>query len=169
MAMKFYAKEVSVKKVQQDAENLFRNGFYCSEALMSSIRDNFQLDCPEEVIAMASGMPVGVGKSGCICGALNGGVMALGCFFGRTKPKAGDPVSDKNIALAHELHDWFKGATGKNATCCRILTREFDKSKGEHKEQCIHYTGMVAAKVAEMIIREYGLKNIDEEKGGVAC
>ncbi len=163
MAMKFDAKEISVKKVQKDAEDLFRGGFYCSEALMCAIRDNFQLDCSDEVIAMASGMPVGIGKSGCICGALNGGVMALGCFFGRTRPMVGDPQSDKNIAVAHELHDWFKTATGKNATCCRILTREFDKSKGEHKEQCIYYTGIVAAKVAEIVIREFGLKNVDEE------
>ena len=34
-------------------------------------------------------------------------------------------------------------------------------SKGEHKEQCIGYTGMCAGKVAEMIIRELGLENLD--------
>ncbi len=33
---------------------------------------------------------------------------------------------------------------------------------GEHKEQCIRFTGLVAGKVAEMIIQEKGLTNIDE-------
>ena len=160
MSMEFKAKEVSPKKVQKEAEELFRGGFFCSEAVMSAIRSNFDLQCPEEVIAMASGMPVGIGKSGCICGALNGGVMALGCFFGRTKQ--GDPKVNKNIEVAHELHDWFKVASGKNATCCRILTKEFDKGKGEHKEQCIRYTGLVAGKVAEIIVREFDLKNLDD-------
>lgn len=156
--------EISPRKVQKDAEDNFRNGFFCCEALMQAIRDNFELDVPKEVIAMSSGMAVGVGGSGCICGALNGGVMALGMFFGRTEPKGPkDPVVVKCKELTHELHDWFKANNGKNAICCRILTKEFDMGKGEHKEQCIRFTGLVAWKVAEIIIRELGLVNLDEQ------
>ncbi len=152
--------EVSVSKIGKDAENLFRGGFFCSEALMSSIRSNFELDVPEEVIAMASGFPVGIGRSKCLCGAVSGGVMALGLFFGRTVQ--GDPKVEKNLSVAKELHDYFKEASGKNSLCCRVLTKEFDMSKGEHKEQCIRYTGMVARKVAEIIIRELSLTNLDD-------
>ena len=152
--------EVSVKKIGKDAEELFRGGFFCSEALVSSIRSNFELDIPEEVIAMASGFPVGIGRSKCLCGAVSGGVMALGLFFGRTVQ--GDPKVEKNLAVAKELHDYFKEASGKNSLCCRVLTKEFDMSKGEHKQQCVRFTGMVAEKVAEIIIREYALTNLDE-------
>ncbi len=156
--------EISLKKVQMDAENNFRSGFYCCEALMCAIRDNFELDVPREVIAMSSGMAVGVGKSGCLCGALNGGIMALGMFFGRTEPNGPqDPKSIKCMELTKELHDWFKVANGKNATCCRVLTREFDMGRGEHKEQCIRFTGLAAWKVAEIVVRELGLTNLDEE------
>lgn len=151
--------EVSVKKIQQEAEDLFRGGFYCSEAVVSSIRSNFELDFPESVIAMASGFPIGVGRAKCMCGAVSGGVMALGMFFGRIVQK--DPKVEKNMELSHELHDYFMGATGKHSLCCRVLTREFDMSKGEHKEQCIRFTGLVAAKVAEIAIREFDLKNAD--------
>ncbi|MDU4883734.1 hypothetical protein [uncultured Clostridium sp.] len=52
--------EVSINKVKKDAEDLFRGGFFCSEAVISSIRSNFELDIPEIVIAMASGFPVGI-------------------------------------------------------------------------------------------------------------
>ena len=52
---------------------------------MCTIRDEFKLDVPKEVIAMSSGMAVGAGKSGCVCGAFNGGLLALGMFFGRTE------------------------------------------------------------------------------------
>ena len=156
-------KAVSLKKVQQDAENNFIGGYFCCEALMAAIRDNFQLDVPKEVIAMASGMAVGAGRSGCMCGALNGGILALGMFFGRTEPKGPqDPQVNKCMALTHELHDWFKEANGKNAICCRVLTREFDMGKGEHKEQCIRFTGLCAWKVAEIVVRELGLTNLDE-------
>lgn len=151
--------EVSVAKITKDAEELFRGGFFCSEAVVSAIRSNFEIDIPEQVIAMASGFPVGIGRSKCLCGAVSGGVMALGLVFGRTVQK--DPQVEQCLALSKELHDWFKEANGKNALCCRILTKEFDMGAGEHKEQCIRFTGMVAGKVAELIIREKGLTNID--------
>ncbi|EEG74495.1 C-GCAxxG-C-C family protein [[Clostridium] hylemonae] len=152
--------EVSVAKITKDAEDLFRNGFFCSEAVVSSIRSNFEIDVPEAVISMASGFPVGIGRSKCLCGAVSGGVMAIGLVFGRTVQK--DPQVEETMRLSKELHDWFKEASGKNAICCRILTKEFDMGQGEHKEQCVRFTGMVAGKVAEMIIREKGLKNTDE-------
>ena len=149
-------KEVSVAKIAKDAEDLFRGGFFCSEAVVSSIRSNFEMDVPEEVIAMASGFPIGIGRSKCLCGAVSGGVMAIGLVFGRTVQK--DPQVEQTLLLSKELHDWFKEANGKNALCCRILTKEFDMGAGEHKEQCIRFTGLVAGKVAEMIIREKDLR-----------
>lgn len=156
-------REISLSKVQKDAEDNFRGGYFCCEALMAAIRDNFALDVPAEVIAMASGMAVGAGRSGCMCGALNGGILALGMFFGRTEQNGPqDPKVVKCMALTHELHDWFKEANGKNAICCRVLTREFDMGKGEHKEQCIRFTGLCAWKVAEIVVRELGLTNLDE-------
>lgn len=154
-----FKKEVSVKKIAKDAEELFRGGFFCSEAVVSSIRTNFELDLPEEIVAMASGFPVGIGRSKCLCGAVSGGVMALGIFFGRTVQK--DVKVEKNLEVAKELHDYFKVANGKNVLCCRILTKEFDMASGEHKEQCIHFTGLVAGKVAEIVVREFNLQNTD--------
>jgi len=155
------ATAVSIEKVGRNAEDNYRQGFFCSEAVMESIITNFELDIPEEVMAMASGFPAGIGRSGCVCGALAGATMASGLFFGRIKK--GDPKVEKNLAIASELHDYFKGATGKNVVCCRILTRGFDMSKGEHKEQCINFTGMVARKFAEIIVREQNLMNMDED------
>jgi len=156
--------EISPIAVQQVAEKKFKDGYYCCEALVSAIRDTFQLDVPEDVIAMASAMAVGVGKSGCICGALNGGLLALGMFFGRTEQDGPtNPKSIKCMQLANELHNWFKAANQKNAICCRVLTREFDMGRGEHKEQCIFFTGLCAWKIAQIICRELGIKNLDAE------
>ena len=162
--MQIPAKEVSLKQLQQLAEDNYRNGYFCCEALMAAVRTVFQLQVPEEVIAMSSGMAVGIGRSGCACGALNGGVLAMGMLFGRTQqagPK--DPAVVKCMELTHELHDWFRKENGKNAICCRVLTREFDMGKGEHKEQCIGYTGLCAWKVGQIVCREYGIKNLDDE------
>lgn len=161
--MKIGVTEISPRAVQQVAEKKFKDGYYCCEALVSAIRDEFQLDVPEEVIAMASGMAVGAGKAGCVCGAFNGGILALGLFFGRTEQDGPtNPKSVKCMELTKELHDWFKVANTKNAICCRILTKEFDKGHGEHKEQCIFFTGLCAWKVAQIVCRELGIKNLDE-------
>ena len=157
--------EVSVRKIRKDAEDNYRGGYFCCEALMASIRDNFELDIPKEVIGMASGMAVGAGRSGCMCGALNGGILALGLFFGRTEQNGpNDPKVIKCMELTKELHNWFRENNGKKSVCCRVLTKEFDMGKGEHKEQCISYTGLCAGKVAEIIIRELGLKNLDSKE-----
>lgn len=150
-------REVSIQKIRQDAMDLFRGGFFCSEALVSSFRTNFELDIPEQIVAMASGFPVGIGRSKCLCGAVSGGVMMLGYFFGRTKQK--DPKVEKNLALSKELHDWFKEKN--SALCCRILTKGMDMAAGEHKEQCIRFTGEVAEKVAQIVVRELDLVDID--------
>ncbi|SHK73584.1 C_GCAxxG_C_C family probable redox protein [Hespellia stercorisuis DSM 15480] len=118
-------REISPKKVQKDAEEAFRGGYFCSEAVMDAVRKNFGLNVSDDVIAMASGMAVGAGRSGCMCGALNGGILALSLFFGRTEPNGPkDPKVNKCMELTHELHDWFKENNGKKAVCYRAIRRE---------------------------------------------
>ncbi len=153
-------KEISIKKIREDAENYFRRGdFYCSESIASAIRDNFELNMPKEMIAMASGFPIGIGKSKCVCGAVSGGVMMLGYFFGRKNPK--DPKISKTFELANELQQSFKD--NHKVLCCSYLTKGMDMSSGEHKEQCISFTGEMAQKLAEIIVREIKeVKNLDE-------
>jgi hypothetical protein len=56
-----------------------------------------------DVVSMASGFPVGIGKAVCTCGAVVGGVMSLGLVFGRNTPK--DSKMDKAMKLYRELHD----------------------------------------------------------------
>lgn len=157
-------KEVSVQKVIYDAEEYFRGGYFCCEAVMASLHKNFDLAIPKEVIGMASGMAGGAGGAGCMCGALNGGILAIGMFFGRSEQNGHqDPKVLKCMELANELHDWFREENKKHTVCCRTLTKEFDLEKGEHLKQCIYFTGLCAGKVAEIVIRELKLKNMDDK------
>lgn len=161
--MEIKAKSIDLAKVQAEAEESYRRGFFCCEAVMEVIMDNFQVDMPHEMIRMASGMAIGVGKSGCICGALNGGVLAIGMFFGRDEHKGPkDPNVVKCMSMTNELHDWFRDNNTKHAACCRVLTKEFDMSVGGHKSQCIYYTGICAAKTAEILARELGIPTTGE-------
>lgn len=147
--------QVNVDAVQATAEQLFREGkFYCSEAVIASIVEHFELDVPREVIAMASGFPVGIGKSKCVCGAVSGGVLALGLIFGRTEGSTPiDPLSVKTLEVCNALQAYFK--ENHKVLCCHILTRGMDMKSGEHKAQCISFTGEIAKKTAELIIENW--------------
>lgn len=140
---------IDFDKVREIAENYYRNGdFYCSEAVVKTIRDEFELEISDDAIAMASGFPVGMGGSGCTCGAITGGIMALGMVFGRKEAK--DPRVGKAMELSKELHDDFKGK--HNSLCCRFLTKGMELGSREHMNQCIAFTGEVAEKVARIIV-----------------
>ena len=154
--------EISPRAVQQVAERNYKAGYYCCESLMYTMKKELKLDVPDAVIAMSSGMAVGAGRSGCVCGAFNGALLCIGMLFGRTEQDGPtNPRSIKSMELTHELHDWFRANNGKNALCCRVLMREFDMGAGEHKEQCIYFTGLCAWKLTQMLCRECGIKNLD--------
>ena len=147
---------IDLALVQETAEKHHISGFSCSESVFSTMLDIFEPGASPELVRIATGMAAGLGQSGCVCGALNGGVMAIGMLFGRTEPSRDpkDPKKVKSMKLSKELHDWFRENNTKNTACCRILTKEFDMKKGEHKPQCTYYSGICAAKTAEIIARE---------------
>lgn len=143
-------------RIRKQAEDYYRQSdYFCSEAIIRTIRDEFKLDVPDDVIAMASGFPVGIGGSGCTCGALVAGIMALGLFFGRSEP--GSPKVNHAMALSKELHDYF--TTQHRSTCCRVLTKGMELGSPVHMKQCIAITGEIAEKTTELIIRELAIAN----------
>jgi C_GCAxxG_C_C family probable redox protein len=99
--------------------------------------DAFELPVPTAVIGMASGFPIGMGRAGCTCGAVVGGIMALGLFFGRTEPK--DPKVNKVMMLSKERHDTLR--TRHHFLCCRILTKDMKLGSSAHMSQCISFRG----------------------------
>ncbi len=85
---KEFTKEELLDKVQAQAEDYFRSGtFFCSEAVVQTINEVLGKPYDEKVVKLASGFPIGLGKSGCLCGAVSGGQMALGMVYGRVEAK----------------------------------------------------------------------------------
>ncbi|MDV0440834.1 C-GCAxxG-C-C family protein [Methanorbis furvi] len=139
-------------QLQIQAEELFNSGqFYCSEIVVKMIRDTFCPSVSDEIIAAASGFPVGMGGGGCTCGAVAGGIMALGLVFGRTKPEE-KAKSAECMKYARELHDRFRKEN--TSVCCRVLTKNMLEDSPERKKQCAELTGEVVEIVTEIIQRE---------------
>ncbi len=140
--------DVDLERIRKIAEDYYRNGdFYCSEAVVKTIIDEFQIDVSEDVIKMASGFPVGMGGMGCTCGALTGGVMAIGLVYGRSQGK--DPKVNKAMELSAKLYQIF--CEHHKVSCCKVLTRGMEKGSPEHMEQCIAFTGEMAYEAAKII------------------
>jgi C_GCAxxG_C_C family probable redox protein len=146
-------KKELIEEVRKEAEGYFERGeFFCSESVVHTINNLLGKAYDDKVVKMASGFPVGMGKSGCLCGAVSGGQMALGMVYGRAH---GESMNEKMFPLAAELHDYIKGEYG--STCCRVITRQWagdNFQSPERKEHCIEITGKVAAWVAEKLIED---------------
>ena len=143
--------DVNLDEIRAIAEQYYRNGdFYCSEAVVKTIVDAFEIDAPADVVKMASGFPVGMGGMGCTCGALTGGVMALGLIYGRKEGK--DPQVQKAMELSAKLYQIF--CQRHKVSCCKVLTRGMEKGSKEHMEQCIAFTGEMAYETAKLIVEE---------------
>ncbi|ACB84416.1 C-GCAxxG-C-C family protein [Natranaerobius thermophilus] len=136
-------------KAREQAEKLYRNGDYlCSEAVLLTINDLLDKPFQKDIVKLASGFPVGFGGSGCSCGAVSGGVMALGLAFGRSNPGENNETVMK---ASKELHDWFIQENDSN--CCRVLIKDFEFGSEDHLKQCIYFTGQVAEKTIELIFK----------------
>ena len=121
---------------QAEAEQLYRSGkYHCAEAVLEVVRRHFAADMPESIVGTVSGFGGGSG-SGCICGAVSGGTVALGLVLADKK---------ETTQLTKELHTWFKEKYG--VTCCKTIRQT-------HKGACPVLTGEVAGKVAEMLGRK---------------
>jgi len=148
-----FTKEDLLDRVQADAEELFRAGtYFCSEAVVQTINELLNMPYGEDVVKLASGFPIGMGKAGCLCGAVSGGQMALGMAYGRVE---GEPMKDKMFEEAKGLHDYIMDEY--NSNCCRVITRQWkgDEFKSpERKNHCITITGKVARWVANELIED---------------
>lgn len=150
---KDFTKEELLDRVQSEAEQLFRSGtYFCSEAVVQTINELLGKPFDPSVVKLASGFPIGMGKAGCLCGAVSGGQMALGMAYGRVE---GEPMKDKMFQLSKGLHDYIKDEY--KSTCCRVITKEWtgDNFKSEgRKNHCIKITGKVARWVANKLIED---------------
>lgn len=147
-------KEQRVSEIREIAEGYFERGeFFCSEAVVKTINDVLGKPFSDEVTKLASGFPIGIGKAGCLCGAVSGGVMALGMAYGRCH---GEPMHEDMFKHSADLHDRIKELY--KSTCCRVMVRNFEFQSPERKSHCVKITGEVAAYISGKLIDDGKLK-----------
>ena len=119
--------EYLIKKAADSAGIYYKEGFNCAESIFLSLRSFAAPDLSEDMVRLATPFGGGVGRSGCVCGALSGAVIIIGAVKGRVLPDR--KSRDLAYELSGEFHNRFKAMFG--ATCCRVLIKNESKGQGE--------------------------------------
>ena len=104
------------KKVEA-AVACFREGFSCSQAILSTYSNDFGLP-RETALRAAAALGAGMGRLGEVCGAVAGALIVIGLKNGHTEATDKE-TKEKNYTLVRDFADRFRSRNG--ALCCRDL------------------------------------------------
>jgi len=135
------------------AKNYYETGLSCSEAVIKAAHDSGinKFENIQEVYKIASMFSSGM-SSGCLCGAVAGSQIVLGCLFGKD-------ISGKtnlNRKVSGEFIKKFKEQ--RKVTCCSALSAPYKNNPVERRKNCINIVGE-SAKIIETLVNS----NLKEE------
>jgi C_GCAxxG_C_C family probable redox protein len=168
MKLAFASKEALASEAFRRAHELEARYHGCAQCVLVALMEIFPEIRSAEAFRAASALAGGVGLS-CAgsCGALSGGVMAIGLFFGRQIDDLSDPEGRRFFAyrLGSALQKRFEKAYGSGV--CKDIQRntmgrsyrlsvpeEFDAfvKAGGHSRNCPKVVGAGAEWAAEIIL-----------------
>ncbi len=134
--------------IGERARNLFLSRqMYCSEAVLVTLNQALGGSLEKyQALALAAPFSEGVGKSGCMCGALGGALMAIGLFIGGTSPVRRRATVQRASSC---LMKSFKVRFG--SSCCRVLSRKSAIDSKSRFDHCSELTAQAAALATEVI------------------
>lgn len=104
--------------MSNEASQLFSSGFNCAQAVFASAAESLGLD-RSTALKIASGFGAGMARRQEVCGAVTGGLMALGWVHGFDHEKSGG--RDKIYQLSQSFMDEFEKNHG--SLVCRDLLK----------------------------------------------
>lgn len=130
-------------QAKEYATDIFKQTDNCCKSMLQTSIQLLDLPLPKEVVHMGSFYRKGLAETGCICGALAGGMMILGYIL-HDHPKG--------LEAAKKFEKKFKEQNG--ATCCRVIHKGQGIMNRFTGNGCCALTGEAAALLFE-IIKEY--------------
>jgi C_GCAxxG_C_C family probable redox protein len=162
------ARETLLDRVEQDSGQLQKELHACARCALFGIGRNLKLAddaCLEVALKAAIPLSGGIAGTRNHCGALIGGIMAIGLGMVEYDARTSDPAARKPVtAAAKAFYRWFEKEIG-HARCYDIrevnLGRFFDMDDPEEAkkfadagghELCAGVVGKAARKAAEIIL-----------------
>ena len=141
--------------VAQRSGELFNQGLCCSESVLQAIAESRGIES-ELVPKIATGLCGGISRSGNICGAVSGGVLAISMCFGRSQPGESPDENVRRVrAFLAACEAKFGSTNCENLIGCRLDTPEGRRFYKEHnvREKCAGFT-QEAARLANQAIEQ---------------
>jgi C_GCAxxG_C_C family probable redox protein len=141
-------------RLSEKAVKRFLDGYNCAQSVLLTIFE--QWDGKNELIPkVATAFGGGIGRCGSVCGALSGGVMAIGIKYGTNEPSVEKRL--RAYELANRFYRQFEKQHG--SVLCRELVgydlsnpEELDKVRKERvlEEKCTNFVRKAVEILAEI-------------------
>lgn len=133
----------AAKRAMDEADRLHNLGYNCAETVLGAVAAAAGLNAPP--LRIATGFGGGVGRTGDVCGAVTGAVMAMGWANGRNKPEDKESYAKLSAAVRQFLADFRHShetlecsiLTGYDLSDPAILPK-FGEDK-ERREKCASF------------------------------
>lgn len=113
--------------IANSAIDRFAQGYNCAQSVLAAFCPKLGLD-PDVALRLATGFGAGMARRQQVCGAVTGGIMALGCRYGRAE---GQPKSVTGESYVR-INRFFDAFAQKRGSCqCRDLLGGCDLKTSE--------------------------------------
>jgi C_GCAxxG_C_C family probable redox protein len=110
-----------------DAVTLFRGGFSCSQAVLAVYAEDLGLD-RDAALRVSTGLGAGISRTGRVCGAVSGAILAIGLAHGKTRPDDND-AREKTYTLVQRFIDEYSAKHG-SIDCTDLIGYDLSNTDG---------------------------------------
>jgi C_GCAxxG_C_C family probable redox protein len=137
----------------QRSKDLFESGFFCAESVLMAIAESRGVS-RKLIPRIATGVCSGLARTGGLCGAVGGAILALGMAAGRgSADESVEPVYGLVREVLHGFESRFGSTTCLGLTGCDLGTDEGQQQFLERKqhETCTEYVGVATRLTLEAL------------------
>lgn len=140
-------------RVADRAAELFNHGLCCSESVLQAIAESRGIQS-ELIPKIATGLCAGIARTGGICGAVSGGVLAISMDTGRSSAAESREGNHRLVReFLSECEARFGSTNCEKLIGCRLDTSEGQQFFKDHnlREKCASFT-REAARLASQLL-----------------
>jgi C_GCAxxG_C_C family probable redox protein len=129
--------EFAMSQVADRAEQIFAGGYNCAQAVLQACGEPRGLDSVT-ALKVAGPFGGGIGRSGGVCGAVTGAIMAIGLVYSKVNPQD-DATRDRGYELSRAFMERFTKKHG-SIECRQLIGCDMSTAEGlaKAKELAVH-------------------------------
>ena len=143
------------EQVAQRSAELFNQGLCCSESVLQAVAESRGIQS-ELIPKIATGFCAGVARTGGICGAVSGSVLAISLVTGRSNAQEPREENHRLVRLfLSECEARFGSTNCEKLIGCRLDSPEGQQLFKDHnlREKCAGFTSE-AARLASQLLND---------------